>query len=378
MPTDLSGITLVIPTEGRVELTHQLLNSLKIARNQYTGPSEVIVIDSSPLHQSDAIRALCQVCDAIYFYGPSSVRSKRNIGIQHANFPITLFIDSDCTASSDLLQQHASVYLEAPEIGGCAGLVRFASDDRSFFWRMLLRTSFAFPFKAPSQTKHVLWGPTANTSYRTELLREVNGFDEKFPFKLGGDDVDLGLRVTALGYIIRTNPEAIVIHSPQTWHPLAVTRRALRWGRMHYFLFRKHPKQRTMTLPGMLTIFVLLLVIFALITLFSQQLDWLLVPFIWWVLKMLTDTVLLASTGRKPASVLRDLCASQFELLFDVGNVFEALRHLDIRPFYLTFSYQPLETDDANSTITLGERRVRDLWSIMISLAILMGGFLIW
>ena len=374
---ELPEISIIIPTEGRTNLLSQLLDSLDIARQQFTSSSELLIIDSSPYPVSDNIRTLCENHNAIYISGKSSVRAKRNLGIRNAQFPIILFIDSDCIATNDLLEQHGRMYLQSPLIGGCAGLVQFDQNNDAFFWRMLMRTSFTVPFRSPSQMKNVMWGPTANISYRSHLLNQVNGFDENFPFKLGGDDVDIGVRVSRLGYTIATNPEAKVFHSIQTWHLQAVIRRAFRWGRMHYFLFCKHPYQRTMAMPNTLTIFVFLFAVSILLSTIKQQTIWLITPWLWWTISLIVEAVLLAGTGRKFASIFRDVCAGQFELIFNAGNYYEALRHGDIRPFYQTFSYLPLNESDANDGILLSERRVRQNWSLLLSFIILIAGCLI-
>jgi hypothetical protein len=238
---------------------------------------------------------------------------------------------------------------------------------------MLMRTSYAFPFRAPAQMQRMLWGPTANTSYRTHLLREIKGFDESFPFRLGGDDVDIGLRITQLGNVILGNPRAYVTHSPETWTPFAVVRRALRWGRMNYYLFLKHPAQRRFALPNTTSLGLILLCFMAANALTSRRPIFLLVPLLWWVIAAVIEAGLLASTGRKPYSILRDWCAAQFELLFEIGCMFESLRHIDFRLLYMAFSYLPTNCQDADDVVLVTERKLRRLWSNILSLIIVAG-----
>ena len=198
-------------------------------------------------------------------------------------------------------------------------------------------------------------------------LRDVIGFDENFPFRLGGDDVDIGVRVTQHGHMLISNPNAVVIHSRETWGPIAVLRRAFRWGRMNYHLFRKHPQQSSPALPSTSFLFGVLLLLACLAALVKSDVRLLSLPLVWLSGNWLSEVILLLRTGRKPVSVARDWLASQVELVFETGNLFESIKQLDLRPIYQSFSYQPTQGADA-VVIQVGERKAIRHWSKVIGL----------
>ena len=234
------GITVITPTHGRVDLVAQLLISLHAARQAYSGPAEVLIVDSSPANESEKIQRACSEHDAICHCMPNNVRQKRNWGIQNAKYPIILFIDSDCVADVNLLVEHARLYSSntIPDLGGVVGLTRFVGKE-NWVWQIIRRSSTLDAFSYPERYQVVPWGPTCNISYRRYVLEKVGLFDTTFPFILGGDDTDLGLRVTDSGYRIMTSAHAIVEHEKRTWTRIYdIAQRRYRWGRMHYYLMR--------------------------------------------------------------------------------------------------------------------------------------------
>jgi len=86
---------------------------------------------------------------------------------------------------------------------------------------------------------------TCNIFYRTEVLRDLGGFDEAFPFF--GEDTVLGWSALRVGAKADFAPEAVVYHS--VIYPDA--RYHLRWAMMHgnwATLIRRFPEMRKETL----------------------------------------------------------------------------------------------------------------------------------
>lgn len=89
------GVSIIVPTWNRSELLDVMLASLFRERSAFTGPSEVIVVDSSEDEERRNIEASCKRYDAILLDGEQNVRKKRNLGVDHARYALLLFIDSD-------------------------------------------------------------------------------------------------------------------------------------------------------------------------------------------------------------------------------------------------------------------------------------------
>ena len=242
------GITVVIPTRNRSKYIEPLLSSLKVAANNFQGSSEVILIDDSIPKEALIIEEICKRYGARFYPGSTSVRQKRNLGIEKAQYSIVLFVDSDCEAKPDLFIQHAKTYMELCEseknVAGVVGVTNFVGPD-SFMWQVIQRTQYLNAFSFAKRTEYAPWATCSNTSYRRDVLIELGGFETEFPFRLGGDDADLGIRLNKAGYRIKSNPQAEVDHTRATWNSfLAIWKRAFRWGRMDVHLYYRRHKDR--------------------------------------------------------------------------------------------------------------------------------------
>lgn len=130
----------------------------------------------------------------------------------------------------------------------------------------------------------------------SRIIKKLGLFDERFPFPLGGDDVDLGLRVTDAGYQLVTNSKAIVEHDKETWRGVSlISKREFRWGRMHFHLIRKHPHRLYFNPPTVPSIFLFLLFLLSPLIIGGHIVIWLLFPFIWLILDVIFETSFLKS-----------------------------------------------------------------------------------
>lgn len=237
---NLEGISIVIASKGRVKLLEELLISVKEARENFNGPTEVLLIDDSNEKDVKQIERICKTLDVTRIpFGPS-VPEKRNVGARAAKYDIVLFLDSDCIATPNLLNEHYKLYTDE-KVGGVAGYLEFVGED-TWFWEAVNKTPFTICFSFPKWMNTVPWTPTANCSMRKKVFEEINGFDRSFPDKPGGEDVDLGLRMTKAGYVFKCTADGLVYHSKKTWIPVkAMIKRLWYYGSANYYLTEKHP-----------------------------------------------------------------------------------------------------------------------------------------
>lgn len=333
-----SGLSIIIPTEGRVHLTIQLIETLYELCVRADFKTEVIIIDSSEKNDRTQIANACSQFNVNLISGPASVRKKRNLGIMESTYSVILFLDSDCTPTEDLLQQHWKCYqkIEGSNLGGVLGRLKFTGPE-SLAWKFVQNSSLVQQFNIATTNKSVSWGPTANLSVRRDVLHEIGLFDETFPFKLGGDDLDLTYRLTKSGWLLACNPDAIAYHTRDTWNSLAlVLSRALRWGRMEYHLYKKHASLRMHHPPTILG-WLLLIIFFSLIqSLIFNAPVLLLMPLVWFLLAIFFFSLLasLTSPKNKLKAFVESLLTAVPELMYQFGSTFEFLRHADIRFFY--------------------------------------------
>ncbi|MFL5385031.1 MAG: glycosyltransferase family 2 protein [Longimicrobiaceae bacterium] len=360
------GIAVVVPTLGRPEHVEAMLASLAAAAAGYPGPVQVLVVDDSGEPDAARIRAACAAhpC-AEYLRGEASVRRKRNQGVARAAHPIVLFVDSDCSAAPDLFHQHARPYADDAELAGVAGVTEFVGADGPM-WRVIQSTQFLNAFSFARRMEYVPWATCSNVSYRREVLERLGGFETSFPFRLGGDDADLGIRVNAAGLRIRGNPQAVVFHARDTWSgPLKMARRAFRWGRMDLHLYYlRHRDRLAAGLPRFTTVLALVSAASVVQAVLARSPLPLALPLLWAALALLAQAAATAwSAGRSLRPLPRELMADLLGLCFEVGTAWEGLRRLDLRPFYLTVRRGPV--------LPVFQQRewVVQQWSMLLALA---------
>lgn len=268
--------SIVVPTWNRSELVEALLKSLYDERSRYkSGKTEVLIVDSSTGSEKDRIVSACEKYDAKYIEGADSVRKKRNKGIDSAQFEYVLFIDSDVTVKEGLLQAHANTLKEGennPQITGSFGLTEFVG-ERKFWFKVVEYTSFLNSFSFAKLMPFVSWCIGNNVALRKDELIKIGKFEENFPFKLGGDDLEMTYRYTSAGNLIKTSPEAVTYHSRETWNNhKAIHDRAKRWGTMEYYILKRFPELVHRRLPTTEDVVALVTLVFGAVALFCWSL----------------------------------------------------------------------------------------------------------
>lgn len=238
----INGISILIVCRGRIALLEELFKSILIARTNCNLPSEIIVVDNSEQEDAKTIELLCNKYDAIYYFDNSSVAIKRNVAAAHANYNILFFCDSDCIVTPDILNQHIQSY-EMENIGAVAGPVILQGEENKFN-TMLMDTAWCTAFSQPLSVPFLEWGVTANFSIKQNVFKEIGGFNQKFPSKPGGEDVDIGFRIRDGGYLIKSAPQAIVYHSNKTWLKIKdVSSRLFSYGKSNVLVVKEHNKR---------------------------------------------------------------------------------------------------------------------------------------
>jgi GT2 family glycosyltransferase len=357
------GVSVIIPTHGRVHLLRQLLKSLRTACQQYEGRSEILVVDSSSDQDHIGIEQACAESGATLHYMSNNVRMKRNWGIKHAQYPIVLFIDTDCKADANLLVEYARTYERSNSsvLGGVVGLTRFVGEE-NWVWRVIKRASTLDVFSYPEHHDVVPWGPTCNISYYREVIEEVGLFDTSFPFALGGDDTDLGIRVTDAGYRLVTNANAVVEHEKKTWSTVSlISKRLFRWGRMHFHIMQKHPHRVFVNPPTVPGVFLLLVLFFAPLGLVQQSTIWAAIPLMWLFLNLILDSLLISyKQGKQPMEFLYTLGSRILALIFQTGTVLEGIKNRSLAPLYKDASYCPPSPQSRR-------RGIAQMWAMVLA-----------
>ena len=275
------GISIVIATKGRVKLLENLVKTIDIARENYDGPTELIIVDDSSESEIAEIKKMCNEHDARYIYLGPSVCAKRNLGARESIYPIVLFLDSDCLVTENILTAHAECYAKNDKVGAVCGLLEFTGDGGKF-WDAVSKSQFVVCFEMAKWGEYVPWGTTANFSIRKDVFDIINGFDETFPNKPGGEDVDFGLRIGKAGFKIAAEPKALVYHDKATWTPVkAMFKRVWYYGSADTYIMDKHPDKLIGQLPRRVVLYIMVLLLSIILTFLISP--WCLLAFPLWL-----------------------------------------------------------------------------------------------
>lgn len=353
--------SVIIPTFGRENYVRKLLASLNAARSNYDGEVEVIIVDSSNQVGAQHIAESCKIYDAVYYEGEQSVRWKRNYGVSKSRFPVVMFIDSDCEVDSDIFEEHAKIYESGIEcLGGVYGLTRFVG-KRSFLWRIIELTSFVDVFSFAERFPYVQWVIGNNISYFRSVFDNVGGFEETFPFRLGGDDLDLSLRVTTSGRWIKTNPQAVTYHTRDTWNSWkAILERAIRWGRMEYYISNKHPQFLRRDLPRREPLLLLFSLFSLALAVVSRSWIPILGLVLWVIIAYLLESLLDHFAGQRKPLLYHSL-AQIPTVVYQLACILEYLRH---KRFDILYKRMIFSTHHIRA---IWPNEVRRLWASLLA-----------
>lgn len=347
------GISMVIATKGRVRLLENLVETIDRERKRYGGPSELLIVDDSVPEDRIQVEEICRRFDAEYIYFGPSVCAKRNVGGHKAKYPIILFLDSDCLVTEGILDEHNAPYHLNEKVGAVCGLLEFTGEGGKF-WDCVSKSQFVICFDMAKWGPTVPWGTTANFSVSKKVFEEINGFDEGFPNKPGGEDVDFGLRIGKKGYVIAANPKALVLHDKATWTPVkAMYKRVWNYGRADTYVMDRHPDKLISSSPKRTLLFLI-------IVLFSTLLGLLVSPFCLLTIPLwaLTDTIgmsllMVRFAPFNKASVAEQMVIQSLILTNEGGFVFDCFRRRRLSYLGKQLSYFENQTKGVifNSTI---------------------------
>jgi len=196
------SVTVAIPCYNGEIFLHSLLEAV-FKQTQVAG--EVLVVDDGSQDRTKVIAKQSGV-KLIEHDTNRGLACARNSAIQHAKGDIIVFFDADTVPDAKNLERMLREYSH-PEVAGVGGQEFFPRTPRKIdLWRNLFWRQTHGDERINSAW--MLMGLCC--SYRRDALLEVGGFDEKYV--TNGEDVDMGLRLSRLGYRLVYLPEVGVFH----------------------------------------------------------------------------------------------------------------------------------------------------------------------
>jgi glycosyltransferase involved in cell wall biosynthesis len=157
---------------------------------------------------------------------PTPPAIARNMGVLQSSGDFIFFIDADCIASSDWIENHISIHqrFESPVVVG--GGVNFPNDSYLTLSDNI-STFHEFMTHIPPGEKDFL--PSLNISIPKSVWNLSGGFNTNYIFP-SGEDTDLTLRIKMRDIPLFFEPKAIVTHMPNRREISSILKHAYRFG----------------------------------------------------------------------------------------------------------------------------------------------------
>lgn len=160
----------------------------------------------------------------------------RNTGARAAQGQLLLFLDADCIAAPDLIEQLIARHAAGqPVIGGAMQI------ETDSYWVLCDNLLSFTDTLASASAGERAYLPSFCLAVERELFEQAGGFDERFA-GAAGEDIDLSMRLRGLGYSLQFEPALRVAHRPQRASARAVWQHQRGYGQMYYWVACEYPE----------------------------------------------------------------------------------------------------------------------------------------
>ena len=219
-------VSVIVPVHNRSNELKECLHALSVQDYSKDRFEIIICDDGSTENLSDAVEYARNLGIALVYVrqerkGPASAR---NLGILQAHGSIIAMTDSDTLPNPNWLKNLCAALNESPKAVGVEGMVSSLND-----------LEFIPLSEGPTNKSGKVY-LTCNCAYRREVLFQIGGFDETFPYP-AYEDVELAAQVKTIGPIL-WQPDALVIHPQRALNLKAVLKKLTHWEFVLIMAFR--------------------------------------------------------------------------------------------------------------------------------------------
>jgi GT2 family glycosyltransferase len=227
-----ADVSVIIPVKDNQEGLERFLSAFFQNHGPGVFPREIVVVDngSSPRIRIPERFARCDVPVQLVRCRKPGPASARNAGCRAARGCWFLFSDSDCEPTASFVSGFAAAMNGSI---GYAGYVSSLGDD-SLSQYYESQDILVPPRVREDRPQYLI---TANALVWRRAFEKIGGFDERFPLA-GGEDVDLGFRLSQVGFLSYA-PASVVRHDFSDGYG-GFVRRFVRYGRGNRKLARDY------------------------------------------------------------------------------------------------------------------------------------------
>jgi cellulose synthase/poly-beta-1,6-N-acetylglucosamine synthase-like glycosyltransferase len=222
--------SIVVPAYNASQTLPACLEALQ---KQTELPDEIIVVNDGSKDKTKQVALAygVKVLEQSH-QGPAVAR---NLGIDHACGEIVLFTDADCEPLSTWVAEMSTPFSD-PKVAGVKG--SYITHQRECIAK-LVQYEFEDRYDHLERLSTIDFIDTYAAAFRTNVLRDMGGFDPAFPQAVS-EDAELSYRLADAGYRLVFNRKATVYHRhPNTWS--AYIRRKIKFAYWRMIAYRLHP-----------------------------------------------------------------------------------------------------------------------------------------
>ena len=207
---EVSVVTLTFNRPVTLERCLESLNRQSIDHGRF----ELVLVDVSDTPVDGLVQAFSDRLDIRHVKAKNrGVAGNRNIGARHAEAPLLAFIDDDCIAHDDWLEQLLTASAAHPGalIGG--GVANMNPDNAASCAGQVITDAVDRSYNPPGG--RATFFPGLNILAPRERFIEIGGNDESYG-RLAAEDREFADRWLAAGFPMVKEPAAIVVHEHRT------------------------------------------------------------------------------------------------------------------------------------------------------------------
>ncbi len=198
-------VSVVVATYNGREQLSSCLRSLVCQQTNYT--YEIVVVDDG---STDSFADVLKRYDQVRYVrqdnaGPAAARNR---GVDEAKGEIILFIDDDCVAGSDWIENMLAPFQD-PSVMGVKGI--YVTDQKELV-AQFVQVEYEEKYDRMAGAEKINLVDTHSGGFRARVFREAGGFDENFN-TASVEDRDFSFRLARAGYRLVFTPQAKVKHT---------------------------------------------------------------------------------------------------------------------------------------------------------------------
>lgn len=196
--------SIIVPARNAARTLGQCLASL-LAQHAPGKSFEIIVIDDGSIDETAEVARKYPVhCLSQSRTGPAGAR---NAGVRQARGEIILFIDADCQAAPDWLDQMLKPFADR-SVSAAKGSYR--TRQREWVARVV-QAEYEGKYRYMRRSRRVDFIDTYSAAFRKSIFNWAGGYDTSFPYP-SVEDQEFSFRLAKAGCRMVFNPDAVVYH----------------------------------------------------------------------------------------------------------------------------------------------------------------------